>query len=111
MEIAAPFSEIVLIGVCDKSDTFMPWNNQRADSKFAIAYLKDDFQFTVDMMEQGRIDPSKMITNQIGFNELPDTFEALKHRKINVVMMSEPLDIGKELEDGRKPGNQTFFKR
>ena len=24
--------------------------------------------------------------------------------------MSEPLDIHKELEDGRKPGNQTFFK-
>ena len=24
--------------------------------------------------------------------------------------MSEPLDIEKELEDGRKPGNQTFFK-
>jgi len=24
--------------------------------------------------------------------------------------MSEPLDIDKDLEDGRKPGNQTFFK-
>ena len=24
--------------------------------------------------------------------------------------MSEPLDIEKELEEGRKPGNQTFFK-
>ena len=24
--------------------------------------------------------------------------------------MSEPLDIDKELEDGKKPGNQTFFK-
>ena len=24
--------------------------------------------------------------------------------------MSEPLDIEEELEEGRKPGNQTFFK-
>ena len=71
VEIAAPFSEIVLIGVCDKPDFYaFPWNNQRATLKFAIAYLKDDFQFTVDMMEQGRIDPSKMITNQVLMNYL-----------------------------------------
>ena len=92
MEIAAPFSEIVLIGVCDKPDTFMPFLGtiKELTLKFAIAYLKDDFQFTVDMMEQGRIDPSKMITNQIGFNELPDTFEALKTSKDQCKVMICP---------------------
>ena len=53
-------------------------------------HIKDDFQFTVDMMEQGRIDPSKMITNQIGFNELPDTFEALKTSKDQCKVMICP---------------------
>ena len=42
------------------------------------------------MMEQGRIDPSKMITNQIGFNELPDTFEALKTSKDQCKVMICP---------------------
>ena len=92
MEIAAPFSEIVLIGVCDKPDTFMPFLGtiKELTLKFAIAYLKDDFQFTVDMMEQGRIDPSKMITNQIGFDALPETFEALKTAKDQCKVMICP---------------------
>ena len=42
------------------------------------------------MMEQGRIDPSKMITNQIGFNELPDTFEELKTSKDQCKVMICP---------------------
>ena len=92
MEVAAPFSEIVLIGVCDKPDTFMPFLGtiKELTLKFAIAYLKDDFQFTVDMMEQGRIDPSKMITNQIGFDTLPETFEALKTAKDQCKVMICP---------------------
>ena len=92
MEIAPPFSEIVLIGVCDKPDTFMPFMGTMKELtlKFAIAYLKDDFQFTVDMMEQGRVDPSKMITNQIGFDALPETFETLKTAKDQCKVMICP---------------------
>ena len=92
LEIAAPFSEIVVIGVCDKPDTFMPFLGiiKELTLKFAIAYVKDDFQFTIDMMEQGRIDPGQMISQQIGFDSLATTFESLKTSKDQCKVMICP---------------------
>ena len=92
MEIAPPFSEIVLIGVCDKPDTFFPFlgSTKELTLKFSIAYLKDDFQFTLDMMEQGRMNPSSMITQQIGLESLPKTFELLKNDKSQCKVMICP---------------------
>jgi (R,R)-butanediol dehydrogenase/meso-butanediol dehydrogenase/diacetyl reductase len=92
LEIAAPFSEIVVIGVCDKPDTFMPFLGiiKELTLKFAIAYVKDDFQFTIDMMEQGRINPAQMISQQIGFDSLPTTFESLKTSKDQCKVMICP---------------------
>ena len=58
--------------------------------KFSIAYLKDDFQFTLDMMEQGRMNPSSMITEQIGLESLPKTFELLKNDKSQCKVMICP---------------------
>lgn len=58
--------------------------------KFAIAYIKDDFQFTLDMMEQGRINPSQMISQKVGFDSLSDTFESLKTSKDQCKVMICP---------------------
>jgi threonine dehydrogenase-like Zn-dependent dehydrogenase len=52
--------------------------------------VKDDFQFTIDMMEQGRINPAQMISQQIGFDTLPTTFESLKTSKDQCKVMICP---------------------
>ncbi len=44
----------------------------------ASGYTKDDFETTVAMMEQGRIQVGSMITDVISLDELPDAFEALR---------------------------------
>jgi len=45
---------------------------------FSIGETKSDFQFVVDMMSAGRINPNDMITHVVSFNDLPAEFERLK---------------------------------
>ena len=46
--------------------------------QWAVAYDKEDWDFTIQMMIDGRIDGSPMITNVVSLDELPDVFEALR---------------------------------
>ena len=43
-----------------------------------MGYDKTDFEFCIEMMEQGRIDPRPMVTDVIGLDAVPEAFEALK---------------------------------
>ena len=45
--------------------------------RFVLAYEKDDFQYTVDMMEQERIEPRPIVTDRIGLDDVPEAFRAL----------------------------------
>ena len=36
------------------------------------------YEFIMDMIEQGRIDPTPLISHTISLDELPDAFEALR---------------------------------
>ena len=46
--------------------------------QWAVAYDKDDWDFTIKMMIAGRIDGSPMITSVVSLDELPDAFESLR---------------------------------
>ncbi len=92
VQIAAPMSEIVILGVCDKPDTFTPFlgTMKELTIKFAVAYLKDDFQYTLSLLEQGRINPINMISNHANFNSLPSIFEGLKTEKDQCKVLFSP---------------------
>ena len=68
------------IGLCDAPDTIMPLVafSKELRIQWAVAYDKEDWDFTIDMMISGRIDGSAMITNVVSLDELPDIFEALR---------------------------------
>ncbi len=71
---------VVVAGLCFSADTIQPLaaNFKEVTLSFVRAYEKDDFQYTVDMMEQERIDPRPMVTDQIGLDEVPAAFAALE---------------------------------
>ena len=46
---------------------------------FTIAYSRDDFQHVINVLAEGGIDPTPMITRVVSLEEMPDAFEALKH--------------------------------
>jgi (R,R)-butanediol dehydrogenase/meso-butanediol dehydrogenase/diacetyl reductase len=70
---------IVVAGACFGPDTIqpLPATLNEVSALFVAAYEKDDFQYTVDMMEQGRIDPRPIVTDRIGLDDVPEAFEAL----------------------------------
>lgn len=78
---APKFGTIMGIGVCDNPDTIMPLVafSKELTLRWAIAYEKSDFEFTIDMMASGRIDASAMITHVVDLDGLPDIFEALRN--------------------------------
>lgn len=70
---------VVVAGVCMDTDAIQPLRAtfKEASLHFVLAYEKDDFQYTVDMLAQGRIDPAPMVTDRVGLSEVPAVFDAL----------------------------------
>jgi (R,R)-butanediol dehydrogenase/meso-butanediol dehydrogenase/diacetyl reductase len=70
---------IVVAGVCMTPDTFQPGPAvlKEASLQFVLAYEKDDFQHTVDLLDQGRIHPEAMVTERIGLAAVPAAFDGL----------------------------------
>lgn len=71
---------VVVVGVCMQPDQIMPFFAiaKEATLHFVLAYEKADFQYTVDMLDQGRIDPRAMMTDEIGLEGVADAFVALE---------------------------------
>jgi 2-desacetyl-2-hydroxyethyl bacteriochlorophyllide A dehydrogenase len=77
----APKRGVIMgIGVCDHPDTIIPLIafSKELTLQWAVAYDKEDFEFTIDMIIDGRIDGSAMITNVVNLDGLPEIFEALR---------------------------------
>lgn len=71
---------IMGIGVCDNPDTIVPLMafGKELTIQWAVGYDKEDFEFTIEMMMQGRISAEAMITDVVSLEQVPAVFEALK---------------------------------
>ncbi|QFU75134.1 alcohol dehydrogenase [Halioglobus maricola] len=83
IEIAPHGGLIVPVGVCEQPDGFMPLLGlfKELRIQFAVAYTRDDFETSLAMLAEGRIDVRPMITDVVSLDELPDAFEALRTPK------------------------------
>lgn len=70
---------VVAAGLCFSADAIRPLaaTFKEVSVSFVLAYEKDDFQYTVDMMEQERIEPRPIVTDRIGLDDVPAAFQAL----------------------------------
>ena len=70
---------IVVAGLGFSADTIQPLaaTSKEVSLSFVLAYEKDDFQYTVDMMEQERIEPLPIVTDRIALDDVPEAFRAL----------------------------------
>lgn len=73
---------VVVAGVCLGGDAIQPLPAlaKEATVQFSFAYEKDDFQYTVDSLASGRIDPLPMATGRRPLAGIPGAFEALAAR-------------------------------
>lgn len=88
---AAPLqSRIVVVGVCMEPDTFRPSMaiNKEVELRFAFCYDPAEFHATLQMIADGKVDPSPLITGTVGLDEVADAFGWLadpeQHAKILV---------------------------
>jgi len=80
MEMAPFGGKVVMVGVCEQPDTIMPFFGliKELRIQFAIGYTQDDFETSVAILAEGRIDVSAMITDIVDIDDLPEAFEALR---------------------------------
>ena len=83
---------VVVVGVCMQQDSFMPFAGiaKEASLHFVLAYEKRDFEYTVDMLEQGRIAPAPMITDVVPLEGVAAAFDALEHPTTQSKVMVVP---------------------
>ncbi len=81
VDAARVHGRIVIVGVCTKPDPFVPVTAvvKELAMHFVVYYRSADFRYTIDMVNQGRIDPFGMVSARVGLDGLPSAFEALKH--------------------------------
>ena len=85
------FGQVVSLGFCTAPDPIIPGVAAFKQVRicFPLTYTPEEFCMVADLMLAGRIDPKVMITDTIGFAQLPDVFEQLRgphsQTKVHVV--------------------------
>jgi (R,R)-butanediol dehydrogenase/meso-butanediol dehydrogenase/diacetyl reductase len=85
---------VIIAGVCNQPDTIAPLASilKEASLHFVLAYEKDDFQYTVDMLEQDRIQPQALVTDRIGLDGVATSFEELARPTTQSKVLVRPSD-------------------
>jgi len=88
---------IVVVGVCTHPDTIFPLAGilKEATVHFVLAYEASDFRYTVAMLEQGRIDPTPMVTDRIGLTQVPAMFDTLAAPTTQAKVLIDPRAAGR----------------
>ena len=70
---------VVVAGACVGADSLTPITGIMKETtlQFVLAYEKDDFTYTLDMLAQERIDPSALITERVALEAVPGAFASL----------------------------------
>jgi 2-desacetyl-2-hydroxyethyl bacteriochlorophyllide A dehydrogenase len=73
-------ARIVVAGVCQQPDTFLPLMGivKELELQFVLGYRPADFDYVIAMIASDRIDVSHMVTDIVNLNGLPAAFEALR---------------------------------
>jgi 2-desacetyl-2-hydroxyethyl bacteriochlorophyllide A dehydrogenase len=89
---AAVHGRVIVAGVCTKPDPFIPVIAVMKElaMHFVVYYRRQDFAYVVDMLAQGRIDPSGFVTDRVGLDAFPAAFEALKTPSTQCKVLVQP---------------------
>jgi len=92
VDLAPTFGKVVVVGVCDQPDTFMPMKAlfKELDVQFVIGYVRDDFEFVIDLLAGDRIDGEALVTDVVSFDKFADAFDGLRTPSHQCKVMLEP---------------------
>ena len=82
----------MIAGVCIERDSIVPVTAvaKELSVRFAAYYNKTDFAYALDMLGSGRVEPTGMVTDVIGLEELPESFESLRRPTTQCKVVVDP---------------------
>ena len=85
-------SELVVVGVCMEHDSFRPMMGifKRLTVRFVLGWSPDEFAQSLRNLAEGRIDGSKLVTGEVGLDEVPAAFAALADPEEHVKILVRP---------------------
>jgi len=92
IELAALGATIVVLGYCNKPDTFRPTAavGKEVIIRFSQIYDLRDYGDVIAMFASGAPEPRLMITDRIGLGQVPTVFEALRERTHQCKVLIDP---------------------
>jgi 2-desacetyl-2-hydroxyethyl bacteriochlorophyllide A dehydrogenase len=86
------FGQVVIVGACMEQDRLHPMKAmaKEIDMRFALGHTRDDFDFVVQCLARGLIDPAPMITGVVGFDGFAAAFEGLRSAKDACKLLLQP---------------------
>ncbi len=86
------FSRVVVVGVCVGSDQFTPAMaiNKEIDLRFVIGYTPLEFRDTLQMLAEGDVDPTPLITGTVGLDGVDEAFSALGDPEVHAKILIDP---------------------
>ena len=85
-------SELVVVGVCMEHDSFRPMMGifKRLTMKFVLGWSPEEFAQSLHNLAEGRIDGSKLVTGDVGLDDVPASFAALADPEEHVKILVRP---------------------
>jgi threonine dehydrogenase-like Zn-dependent dehydrogenase len=90
--LVRPRGTVVLLGNCMVPDTIVPALAMMKQVRIqgSMVYSVGEFETVADVLNAGRVDPRVMVTDTIGYAELPETFEALRRPTTQCKVLLNP---------------------
>ena len=85
-------SRVVVVGVCMEADRIRPALaiNKEIDLRFVLGYDPGEFQDTLHMIADGKVDPAPLITGTVGLDGVEDAFTALGNPEEHAKILIDP---------------------
>jgi threonine dehydrogenase-like Zn-dependent dehydrogenase len=85
-------SRVVVVGVCMEADRIRPAMaiNKEIDLRFVLGYDPGEFQDTLHLIAEGKVDPAPLITGTVGLDGVAGAFTALGNPEEHAKILIDP---------------------
>ena len=92
---APPNSDLVVVGVCMESDAFRPMMGifKHLTMRFVLGWSPEEFAASLHHLSEGRIDGQRLVTGQVGLDDVPQSFKDLADPEQHVKILVRPNGI------------------
>src|ERR1700749_4045760 len=86
------FSRVVVVGVCVGGDHITPAMaiNKEIDLRFVLGYTPLEFRDTLQMLAEGKVDPTPLLTGTVGLDGVAGAFAVLGDPEAHAKILIDP---------------------